>query len=274
MLHITTLIDTTQNQQKSLLTQHGLSFLIEYDDTRILFDAGSNGDFIRNAENMNVDLKNLSAVVLSHGHYDHAAGYKDLMKAGLAPKYLFVGDGFFENKYTKKGIRYVNMSSTLSEDEIRKHGIEIRTLSGNLQYSRGIYLVTGFKLSNPYERISSDLIILKENGFERDEFRDEVCIVLDTSKGLVIMTGSSHVGLCNVLDKVYKVFSKPIYAIIGGFPVDPKDEMRAKYTMSTLNEYNVKYIGYCPFRPMSSDTFKFSAIDINTVSVGDEFFLM
>ena len=267
-------MNITHSRHKNLLTQHGLSFLVEYNGTRILFDTGFDGDFIRNAKHMNVDLENLSAVVISHGHYDHAAGYRCLMQEGLAPKYLFIGEDFFENKYIKQGIRYVNMSSNLSEDEIRGNGIDIRVIDNNLHYAEGIYLVTGFKESNPYEKISSDFIILKENGFVQDTFKDEICMVLDTPKGLVILTGSSHMGLCNLLDRVYKVFNKPIYAILGGFPVDPKDEMRAKYTMSTLNEYNVKHIGYCPSKPMPSDTFKFSTIDINTVSVGDEFFLM
>lgn len=274
MLHISTLMSRTQNPQKSLLTQHGLSFLVEYNGIRILFDAGSDGDFLRNAEKMNIDLSGLSAAVLSHGHYDHAAGYRDLMKAGLAPRYLFVGDGFFENRYMKRNIRYVNMSSNLTEDEIRSNGIEIRTLKDNLHYAEGIYIVKGFRQSNPYEKIPSEYIILRDNGFVQDEFTDELCLVLDTPKGLVIITGSSHMGLCNLLDRVHEVFKKPIYAIIGGFPVDPKDDMRAKFTMHTLREYNVKHISYCPANPMPSDTFKFSTVDINIVSVGDEFFLM
>ena len=176
MLHITTLMNVSGSPHKSLKTQHGMSFLIEYDNTRILFDTGYNGDFLENAEKMNVDLTDLNAVVLSHGHYDHTAGYNALLKKGLAPEYLFVGKNFFEKKYIKNNFRYVNISSNLSEEAIRKQNIKIRTLETDLHLEKDIYLVTGFTESNPYEKISSEYIILKEDGFIQDKFKDEVCV--------------------------------------------------------------------------------------------------
>ena len=273
MIHITTLMNMTPNPSKDLKTQHGLSFLIDYDGTSILFDTGFNSDFIENAINMGADLSRLSAVVLSHGHYDHTAGYKDLMKAGLAPRYLFVGKNFFEKKYIKHGMRYVNVSSSLDEVEIRNHDIDLRIIEKGIHYEKGIYFVTGFTESNPYEKVSKDDLILKDNGFINDDFSDEVCIVLETSKGQVILTGSSHIGLCNILDKVHRVFNKPIYAVIGGFPVDSKNEMRTKFTLSTLKEYQVKHLGYSPTKPLNNDEFKFNTISINTISVGDELFI-
>lgn len=274
MLHITTLMNVSDNPHKSLKTHHGLSFLIEYDGTRILFDTGYNEDFIENAERMKVDLTNLNAVVLSHGHYDHTAGYMALMNKGLAPEYLFVGKNFFDRKYKNYNMKYVNISSNLSEDALKKQNIDIRTIDNGLHFEKNIYFVSGFTEANPYEKIPPEYIILKDDGFVQDKFTDEVCVVLDTPKGLVIVTGSSHIGLCNVLDKVYKVFNKPIHAVIGGFPIDTKDDMRTKFTVSTLKEYNVKYLGYCPSKPMATDAFKLDSINVDIVAVGDEFFLM
>ena len=274
MLHITTLMNVSPNPYKELKTQHGLSFLIDYDGVRILFDTGYDDAFMENARLMNVDLTNLSAVVLSHGHYYHTAGYNALMDAKLAPKYLFVGNGFFDKKYIRKGLKYINVESTLNEETIRANNIDLRVVDKGIHYEKGIYFVTGFGETNSYEIVSPDNQILSHDEFQQDKFRDEVCVVLETSKGQVIVTGSSHIGLCNILDKVHKVFNKPIYAIIGGFPVDPKNEMRTKYTLSTLKEYNVRHIGYCPMQKMSKDEFKFDSVVMNTVSVGDEFFIM
>ena len=274
MLHITTLMNVSENPDKNLKTQHGLSFLIEYDNTRILFDTGYNEDFLENAKRMKVDLTNLNAVVLSHGHYDHTAGYKAMLEKGIAPGYLFVGQHFFEKKYKKHNMKYVNISSNLSKEELKEHNIDIRTIDNGLHFDKNIYFVTGFTESNPYEKISPEYIILKDDGFIQDKFEDEVCVVLDTPKGLVIVTGSSHIGLCNILDKVYKVFNKPIHAVIGGFPIDTRDEMRTKFTVSTLKEYHVKYLGYCPLKPMASDAFKVDFCNIDIIAVGDEFFLM
>src|SRR4029450_4323713 len=58
---------------------HGLSLLLTAyvgsDKHMVLFDAGPEGDtFLRNAKILGVDLSEVEAVVLSHGHWDHAGG--------------------------------------------------------------------------------------------------------------------------------------------------------------------------------------------------------
>src|SRR5262245_24871161 len=58
---------------------HGLSLLITAhignDKHTLLFDAGPHGPtFLRNAKILGVNLSEVEAVVLSHGHWDHAGG--------------------------------------------------------------------------------------------------------------------------------------------------------------------------------------------------------
>lgn len=59
---------------KSLKVRPGLSLLVEDESTSILFDTGPDGSFMQNALAMGIDLSDVSAVVLSHGHYDHCGG--------------------------------------------------------------------------------------------------------------------------------------------------------------------------------------------------------
>ncbi|MGD0422403.1 MAG: MBL fold metallo-hydrolase, partial [Candidatus Bathyarchaeia archaeon] len=76
-LKITVLVDDSANQERSdTIAKHGLSFLIETkaagDMTRILMDVGPPSDVaLRNAETLGIDLKDIDAIVISHGHYDH-----------------------------------------------------------------------------------------------------------------------------------------------------------------------------------------------------------
>lgn len=47
---------------------------------KILFDTGQSGNFIKNAENLKINLDDLDYVILSHGHYDHTEGLKKLIQ--------------------------------------------------------------------------------------------------------------------------------------------------------------------------------------------------
>ena len=69
-----TVLSDNRTQNPSLLTEHGLSILLETDEHRILLDTGASDVFIRNAERMGIDLSTVDYVFISHGHSDHAGG--------------------------------------------------------------------------------------------------------------------------------------------------------------------------------------------------------
>ena len=52
-------------------SEHGLSYFIEHDDVRLLFDTGQSDLFMLNASKMGVNIKDKDMIILSHGHFDH-----------------------------------------------------------------------------------------------------------------------------------------------------------------------------------------------------------
>ena len=78
-LKITTLIENQPGQDERLAFEHGLSLFIEFAGKRLLFDTGQTGAFADNAEKLSIDLSQLDAVILSHGHYDHSGGLARLL---------------------------------------------------------------------------------------------------------------------------------------------------------------------------------------------------
>ncbi len=77
-LRITVLAENTVGGA-DLLAEHGLALWIEADGHRILFDTGQGKVLRHNARKLEVPLDTAQTVVISHGHFDHTGGLKDLL---------------------------------------------------------------------------------------------------------------------------------------------------------------------------------------------------
>ena len=99
MVRITTLMENVPSEHKALKAEHGLSFLVEAGGKRFLFDCGSGEDTLYNAHRLGVDLTTVDFTVCSHSHYDHAAGFRDMVEQGAGGGLLYTGPGFWDKKY-------------------------------------------------------------------------------------------------------------------------------------------------------------------------------
>ena len=73
-LSLTVLVDNTTLIDRYFMGEPGLSFLLETRGKKILFDTGYSDAFLDNAGKMGISIRDLDAVVLSHGHLDHTGG--------------------------------------------------------------------------------------------------------------------------------------------------------------------------------------------------------
>lgn len=69
---ITILVDDQAGD--GLIAEHGLSFWIETEGKRVLFDTGQGYALLANARALDTRLSETDILVLSHGHYDHTGG--------------------------------------------------------------------------------------------------------------------------------------------------------------------------------------------------------
>ncbi|MCD6486383.1 MAG: MBL fold metallo-hydrolase [Syntrophobacterales bacterium] len=242
-LKITTLIEDTLGEHKGLLYEHGLSFFIEKDDYRMLFDVGQSAAFLSNARQLNIDLGHLDCVVLSHGHYDHSGGFRSLTEE-TNHFTLFTGQGFFDEKYGVSNNTCEFLGNNFDEAFLSSKGIDHQFVHERLkEIFPGVYILSGFPRIHDDETINTRFKIFKDGAFQQDLFEDEVAIAVDTPRGLVVLLGCSHPGMKNMLDAAVELLKKPLYAVLGGTHLMEAQGNSIDLSMDYLKKESIKIIG-------------------------------
>lgn len=244
MVRITALMDNLPSEHKALVNEHGLSYLLEMPGLRLLFDCGATGHPLDNARRLGLSVADLDAVALSHSHYDHAAGYRDLIEQGLGSSILYTGPHFFEKKFAYDGLIHTDLSAGFDETFLKAHGITRKVVQGLEQIAPGVYLVSGFPRVTPFEQIPERFVRLTETGFIPDDFADEQCLVLDRGGKLYVFVGCSHPGILNMTVHIHNLLGKPIAAVYGGTHLVEADGKRIEKTVAVLKDMGLQTLGF------------------------------
>jgi 7,8-dihydropterin-6-yl-methyl-4-(beta-D-ribofuranosyl)aminobenzene 5'-phosphate synthase len=90
-----------------------------------------------------------------------------------------------------------------------------------------------------------DAITSGEAGTERtkDTIPEDMALVLDTAKRLVVVTGCGHAGVVNILEYARaSVRQAPVHAVVGGLHLFPADEASLDWTAGRLKAMGVGHL--------------------------------
>jgi 7,8-dihydropterin-6-yl-methyl-4-(beta-D-ribofuranosyl)aminobenzene 5'-phosphate synthase len=268
---------------------HGLSCLITAhhggSNRTLLFDSGPEADtFERNTRQLGIDLGNVEAVVLSHGHWDHAGGLLraiDMIRSDGKNRdlpYYAHPDMFRPRGRQLPDGGIMPMEDVPSVAELTAHGARVvatRTpqapLDGMFYVSGEIPRVTPFETGLPFHYAKT------ENGWEPDPWIiDERWLAVHVAgKGLVVFTACSHAGVINVLkDARAKHPDIPLHCVLGGFHLSGATEKIIPDTIAALREFGLTYIaaGHCTgWRAMAALVGAFGDQVVTPTAVGKRF---
>lgn len=262
-----TLMDNLAGEQKALKAEHGLSFYVETDHVRILFDFGAGRHTLDNAGKLNIRLEMMDFAMGSHGHYDHAAGYPAFVKKGLTCP-LITGDGFFSEKYALNGLKATYLGAGFDSGFLEEQDITHITCGGFLPIAEGCWAVGDIRRTYDFETIPDRFVIRNADGWARDLFRDEICLVVEDKGELVVIVGCSHPGILNILSTVREYFKQPIKAVAGGTHLVEADRDRIERTIGLMKGMGIRLLG---FNHCSGDLIRevmADEPDLNTVYLG------
>ena len=80
-------------------------------------------------------------------------------------------------------------------------------------------------------------------GIVEDTVPDDQSVIIETTKGLVIITGCGHAGIVNIVTDANAHFRlQPVYAIIGGLHLFEATDARVDWTADKLRKSRLRYL--------------------------------
>ncbi|MDB4334869.1 MBL fold metallo-hydrolase [bacterium] len=240
--------------------EHGLSYLIEYDGICILFDTGGSDLFRNNAFLLNIDLDSrVDYVVLSHGHWDHGNGLEY-----IASKRLLTHPKAFMKRFRK--LDHTNIGLKLSRDEINTK-FDLHESSAPHLISDQIFFLGEIPRTLEFESQTTPFV--DEYGVA-DFVPDDSALAIIKDQSLIVVTGCSHSGVCNIIEYAKKVTGvSKVKAVIGGFHLK-FDNQQTQQTIQYLKEEGLEqiYPSHCTELPALAAFY--SSFSIKQLKTGAE----
>ena len=260
------LCDNNTYIDQYFLGEPAFSCYIEAEDARVLLDVGYSDVFLRNAEKMGIDLSTLTHVVLSHGHNDHTGGLTPFIEEKIAPPAkLIAHEDCFVGKYYGEeyiGAPYdVEQILYLADCQLTAEPVAI---TENLWYLGEIPRKLDFEprtVIGKRERMGA---------WEEDDLLDDTALAYRTEKGLFIITGCAHSGICNIIEHAKIVCGDDrIIGVLGGFHLF-EDDARAAATAEYFARHHIPDLYPCHCVSLKVKHRFMETLNIHDVGVGME----
>ena len=223
--------------------ESGLSIYVKYNDNCFLFDTGYSSLFKSNAQKLNIDISNVSTVVLSHGHSDHTNGIPYLEHG----KTIIIHPEGFKERYSIRKKEYAGFPMSINEVK-EKHNLILS--KEPIEFIPNIFFLGEIQMNLDFEASGNFSTTLDKELTKTDYTEDDSGIVIKTNKGLIIFTGCGHRGICNTIEKAISITNEHrIHSVLGGFHLRNLDEKKETIdlTIEYLKKVGVKnlYLGHC-----------------------------
>lgn len=272
-MKLTVLVDNNTYIDRYFLGEPALSFFIEEEDQRILFDTGYSDIFIQNAQKMNIDLRVLDYVAFSHGHSDHTWGITHLMRLFSEAKMeklnfqipTIVGHPVvFESKLDGS----IEIGSITSLEKIKRH-FPVHLSKDPFWITEKLVYLGQINRTNDFEGKKAIGKLVTDQGEVEDFNYDDSALAYKASEGLVIIVGCAHSGICNIIEQAKKLCGEErIVDVIGGFHLLDPEENHLQRTMQYFKNLNPKNLHACHCTDLRSKMALSKAANLYEVGVG------
>jgi 7,8-dihydropterin-6-yl-methyl-4-(beta-D-ribofuranosyl)aminobenzene 5'-phosphate synthase len=225
--------------------EHGFACLLQTPAGRWLFDTGSGETLLTNLDALDLEVRNLDGIILSHGHYDHCGGLLKLLRT-TGPRRIYAHPGIFGERFWKGQHEQRNISLPFSRAELEDAGAEFVLMQEFTELAPGIHFSGQIPRIESLESGDPHLVTRSVSGdaWAIDKFSDDAALAMETAKGLVILLGCAHAGLINTLEWFrYNLGDRRIHAIVGGTHLGPAGDEQFAATVAYLKKLEFDRLG-------------------------------
>src|SRR5258708_22085667 len=241
------------------LAEHGFSALINVKQGNkqgiVLFDTGvSRNGILHNLDAMQIKISDIQAIILSHGHADHAMGLPGLIDrlGSLNFPLVLHPDAYLEPRLVLPNGTELFLKPPKKMDFQRENIDVIEAVAPSMLVDNMLLVSGEVARTTDFEKGFPIHQAKRNDHWQPDPLiQDDQCAIVNVKdKGLVICTGCGHSGIINIIHHAQALTGiQQIYAVIGGFhltgglfePVIPA-------TISALQTLAPRYLmpGRCP----------------------------
>ncbi len=266
------LVDNNSIIDRYFLAEPGFSVLIEEGECRILFDTGYSNIFISNSQKMGLDLSHLDFLVLSHSHMDHTWGLDPLIRyfsesgaVGIpCSKPVIVAHSETFTSVVEE--TFGEFGCLLSQEKLARH-FQLKLTDKPMWLTNRLVFLGEIPRKNEFE--STLGFGKKEGSVEEDRVIEDSALAYKSDNGLVIITGCSHAGICNIIEYAKEVCKEErIHDVLGGLHLQQPSRSQLQGTLNYIITLNMKQMHACHCTDLQSKIALSQVVDIKEVGVG------
>lgn len=260
------LVDNNTYIDQYYCGEPAVSYYIEDEGFRFLFDVGYSDLFIKNSNALGIDLGNVTTIVISHGHDDHTRGLEYYFKQTHKNNISIISH---PDAFKEKVLGNLKICSPILQEELKEKcnlilSKDPKKISKNIIFLGEIPRINNFENKKPVGKqiVGKSLI--------DDYVMDDTALVYKSEKGIYIITGCSHSGICNIIEYAKQVCKdNRVLGIIGGFHLFEVNK-QVNETIDYLKHNNVKelYPCHCTSFVVKAEIHKY--LPVKEVGVGLE----
>jgi len=246
-LKITTLSENTVvARPRGLLGEWGLSVLIQVDGLRVLLDTGQSISAVNNGDILEVPWQEIDKIVLSHGHYDHSGGLRQILGRMKKPVEVIAHPEACGTKYVHLPDAdyraYVGIP--FRKEDLESLGAVLKLTDRPVWLSDSVVTSGEIPMTTDYEAIDPGLCLKEREQFRPDPLKDDQALFIKMEAGLVVVLGCAHRGVINTLRHAQKVTGiELIHTVIGGTHLFRASEAQLALTIAELKAMEVQRLG-------------------------------